>query len=510
MKAYCLIILQIILFCGLQAQNQNNTWVFGKRAGLDFNSGSPLALNGVKMNTLEGSSSISDKNTGALLFYTNGSEVWNKNHNIMPNGSGLLGNFSTAQTLIVPMPGSDSLYYVFSSDAGFLPIGAGNLVYSVVDMTLNNDSGDVIAGIKNVVLMDSATEKIAAVQHSNGCDFWILTHRTNNDEYVAFQLTNQGINSTPTITNIGATHTGSQGKRGTLEISPDGSKVAGVIYSNIELMDFNTTTGVYSNRQVLAKSLAGSSVNIDGVCFSPDNSKLYAGESRLSGSGNTYSIYQYDLNNGNNKVELGPTIDGNAHMKIAPDGKIYVAQFDYDASFVEVALPKLGVINNPNATGIAASYNNNGLSLTAGKSLIGLPNFPIYNPGTISCYIIKADTTIDTIATIILDTLDIYIPNAFSPNNDGINDFFGLRVYSNTTFNLEYLKIFDRWGRLVFETKSSSPTGGALSVPDSYRVEGWDGTKNGHALNEGVYVYIAAYLLNEETQIKKGNITLLR
>src|SRR6185295_10516236 len=96
------------------------------------------------MSQYEGSASIADEN-GDLLFYTDGLSVWNKNHQIMPNGSGMLGNPSSTQSaLIIPVPSSDSLYYIFVCDGG-------TAHYSQLDMTLNGGLGDLNT-IKNVFL----------------------------------------------------------------------------------------------------------------------------------------------------------------------------------------------------------------------------------------------------------------------------------------------------------------------------------------------------------------------
>ena len=73
----------------LFSQNEGNIWYFGWNAGLDFNSGAPVALTDGQLFTLEGCASISDMN-GDLLFYTDGMVVYNKNHVLMPNGSGII------------------------------------------------------------------------------------------------------------------------------------------------------------------------------------------------------------------------------------------------------------------------------------------------------------------------------------------------------------------------------------------------------------------------------------
>ena len=96
----------------------NNMWVFGISAGVDFNTSPPTP---VKTNFIsnEACATICDA-SGKLLFYTDGSTVWDASYNRMPNGENLPGldyNVvpSTSQgALITPVPGHPSLYYIFS------------------------------------------------------------------------------------------------------------------------------------------------------------------------------------------------------------------------------------------------------------------------------------------------------------------------------------------------------------------------------------------------------------
>ncbi len=95
----------------------------------------------------------------------------------------------------------------------------------------------------------------------------------------------------------------------------------------------------------------------------------------------------------------------------------------------------------------------------------------------------------------------LFIPNAFSPNNDNINDHFAVNSNNSFVF-VEEIMIFDRWGEMVY-----NKTGFNLSEESFY----WDGTKNGNSCAEGVYVYIISYV-DEESQKKKitGDLTLVR
>src|SRR5688572_3438216 len=92
------LLLSVIIFNAQQlcAQREANIWYFGNFLGLDFNSGAPIALNDGQLSTTEGVACISDKN-GNILFYTEGTKVWNRLHQVMPNGTNLFGSFTTTQ-----------------------------------------------------------------------------------------------------------------------------------------------------------------------------------------------------------------------------------------------------------------------------------------------------------------------------------------------------------------------------------------------------------------------------
>ena len=90
----------------------------------------------------------------------------------------------------------------------------------------------------------------------------------------------------------------------------------------------------------------------------------------------------------------------------------------------------------------------------------------------------------------------VYVPNTFTPNGDGQNDIF--KVFGPGVQSVKQLRIFNRWGQMVFETND----------PENI---GWFGTFNGQELNPGVFVYyMDVECINGERTIKKGDITLLR
>lgn len=153
------------------AQHETDHWFFGVHAGLDFSSGIVVAESGGQVYTNEGCSSMSDA-SGNLLFYTDGITVWNRNHEEMPSGTGLDGGSSSTQAaLIVPDPAGVSKYYVFTTDETGGPNG---FRFSIVDMTLQGGLGDV--AIKDSLVRDTVTEKLAAVRQGHKGDYWIAVH----------------------------------------------------------------------------------------------------------------------------------------------------------------------------------------------------------------------------------------------------------------------------------------------------------------------------------------------
>ena len=158
-KIFLSTVLLLVAFSAL-CQNTNNVWYFGDGNFLDFNTNMAtpvLSANGAELATptstycQEGSSTICDA-AGNLLFYNNSENVWDKFYNIMPNGTNLTGSASTsAQTIIVPKPGSNSIYYIFHLDFAAATPNLG-LFYSEVDMTLNGGLGDVTVN-KNIVVL---------------------------------------------------------------------------------------------------------------------------------------------------------------------------------------------------------------------------------------------------------------------------------------------------------------------------------------------------------------------
>jgi gliding motility-associated-like protein len=378
-------------FCSLHsyAQKEANNWYFGYNAAITFSGPTPIALFDSKIFTDEGSATISDKN-GNLLFYTNGIDIWDKTHQVMLNGSGLLGHQSSTQSgIIVPQPGNDSIYYVFTVDAGGRPNG---LCYSIVNVNRNSGLGEVIQ--KNVQVLTPTSEKITAVKHCNRKDIWVITRKYHSDQYYVYLLTSAGFLQTPVISSTGNLITNYQnlntGAIGALKSSPDGKKLAAAhaeYYDYIELMDFDNSTGIISNPMKLFSRPSTLPPGIDfaayGVEFSP-NSKLLYTSSVYFGS-DTFPIYQYDVTKlteadiqnsrtliiGTNHTILPLGTYDAYTMQIGPDKKIYVAL---------AGTRWLSVINDPNVKGAGCNYEHAKIALDTGALAdhacsAGLPAF---------------------------------------------------------------------------------------------------------------------------------------
>ena len=354
-------VLFLLLSLNVLAQKEANIWYFGRQAGLDFNSGSPVALTDGQMETQEGCATISNAD-GELLFYTDGIKVWNRNHQVMSNGEGLLGHDSSTQSAtIVQKPGSSNLYYVFTIDEIAQEDG---FRYSIVDITLNNGLGDV-TNDKNVLVYAPTCEKIAIIKKSNNTDYWIVTHGFGDNKFYTHSLTATGFNSTPVISTIGAIVDDYDKLRGYMKISPDGSKlaVANTIYNTeniaLELFDFNTTSGLVTNSRTIMKGELG----LYGVEFSPNSEVLY------TSNFTTFNVYQFDLNAPDipsTKFVLNSFNGSPSGMQLGPDGKLYINVLLGD---------KLSVINSPNTIGPLCDLRVDYVDLKGKVAVYALPAF---------------------------------------------------------------------------------------------------------------------------------------
>ena len=339
------------------AQEIGPVWYFGNNAGLDFNSGTPIALTNGALVSDEGCATLTDAN-GQIMFYTNGSTVWNKDHVVMYNGTGLFGNVSSAQgVVIVQRPGSNTIFYVFTVDTQPVDAGYKGLRYSEVDMTLDSGLGAVTSN-KNIFIATAIGEMLTIVRHSNGTDRWVAAVGYPDNKIYATLITAAGVNTTPVVSD-GGPALSNYGWMGAMKVSPDGTKLAhSHLFSGVQLSDFDPTTGLADNYITLTTD------SMYGVEFSPSGKLLYT-SSYTSSTINQYNLEAADIAASAVNISPGNQIHDGGGLQLATDGKIYFCRYNL--------LDALDVINSPDVLGIACNYQINALYL-GGKTInSGLP-----------------------------------------------------------------------------------------------------------------------------------------
>lgn len=610
-------------------------WYFGSKAGIDFSSGEAVPItNQDVMNALMVTASISDS-MGNFLFFTDGKKVWDTTMTLMDNATNLSGSGNVTQPcIIVPWPADSSLYYLFTINEFNDPVQANErvsgLYLTMIDMKERNGLGNALSTVLNKEILYPVSQKLTAVKHRNGRDYWVIAHKWNSSEFHAWLISPTGM-APAVVSETGTIHNSAGSKNnamGYMKTSPDGRRIALAIRTKkiVEVFDFNDETGVVSNPQT--HTLQFSDIEPFGIEFSPDGNKLYTTVGYLGGTGAPpfpSNILQFNLPAGLTTPVVIDSMPGirNVGIQLGPDGRIYISR----AVNQNMKLDSLEVIYNPNRPGKACNLNHlNGIS-SAGFPLLGrysnysMPNFvqsfvnfptftwanvcqgeetefritnranidsvlwnfgdgtyssdtlPLHRfmaPGkylvtlteyyqgasyidtmTVTNYKLPviglADTvllytgssinlhagggfmeylwsTTSTDSIITVNTEKNYtvrvkdyqccensdttyvkvfsysIPNAFTPNNDGLNDVFRVSgLYRNIDFSM---LIFDRWGRMVFESKNID--------------DGWNGMFNGQYCEPDSYVWMVTINFRGQDIITqgdvkfKGTVTLVR
>ncbi len=376
-------------------QKESYNWYFGNQVAMKFHSGSPVTHTGSQMVAVSGCASISDS-MGNLLFYSNGIDVWNRNNQKMPNGTGLYGaqNQNCSQSaLIVPFPGSSYMFYLFTVDGRQpLPSPYYGLRYSLVNMNLDGSLGDVTLKNQPVPYGDKAFGRLTAVRHANNKDIWVITRLYNDDRYISYQVTESGINPNPVLSPTGRYIPISNIFEGYIKISGDSRHLICInddVNKNERCL-FNSSTGTIEF--LFEFENGGRPV---GAEMSSDGTYLY-----ISPDVSSQKLRQFDLSKMDKTsfqesvVEIGDGTSG--ALQIAPDGKIYGCQ---------VGTSFLSVINSPDSAGLSCNYQKNAIQTVSGEVMFGLPQF-------IQSYFLRFDYT-GTCAG---------LPFAFTPNFNPIPD----------------------------------------------------------------------------------------
>ena len=375
------------------SQGISNLWLSGYSSGFTTFGGSNINfINGFadtsyvnrEMNFLDCNANISDS-LGNLLFYTNGIYIANANNDTMINGSGLSPSVYTTQNLnvglrvkqgnlILPMPGSSNMYYLFHETLlRYQNIGdyrVSELYYSTIDMSLDSGRGAVTQ--KNVVLISDTLTigSITACKHANGRDWWLVFHRAEGRRYYEYLFTPAGLQG-PFVQDIGYSILPRDWSWQSC-FSPDGNKYANVFTKDTtDIMDFDRCTGLFSN---CISIYLKDSANARGIAFSSNSKFMYVSSSLY--------VYQYSINSNpidSGKVVLGkfdyfaeptpPLYTAFYLAQLANDGKIYINSGNSTRWF--------NVINQPNNSGLSCDFLQHSLMLPTFNAFT-IPNFPNY------------------------------------------------------------------------------------------------------------------------------------
>jgi len=384
-KPVLLNVILLLLSTFAIAQNETNNWYFGDKSGIDFNQGTVEILNNGSINTPAGCSTISSP-TGELLFYTNGFTVWNKNHEIMANGSGLASDTNNTQTsIIVPKPGDENTFYIFCtrSTPGTDPLLTAGVFYSIVEFSDQSPLGQVT--IKNSRINSSSTERITAIHDYQNDAIKIIAFGSATalpdaikDTFFVFNLTENGLTYPSTRSTVLPTLSAS----GAMKISPNGETVCVADYEGryLYFYHFDIANSSFTHLFTISTDLFGISIKPYGVEFSQDSKHFfYTGHT----SGTSF-LFQLKVNISNqeeeeedldNRIILDSSSDySHGSLQLATNGKIYVSHFFNNGDDL-MASNSISVINDPGNEDHEVDFQLLSLNLESGNSYKGLPNF---------------------------------------------------------------------------------------------------------------------------------------
>jgi hypothetical protein len=450
------------------SQNKNSNWFVGFAPAVNFlfdnlnkvsidtflnNKFSPLPA------TAYGSSNISDSNgkqlllcNGYLLYNSKGLGIknWeNVNSALGKNFVNMEHNISYYTQMSTILPKSNNQYYVFTTGmsdnayndwkktgATFDDFRFDVLMYHIVDMNANNGAGEVISK-NNIMLQDArlSHNRMAAVQHGNGRDWWLVKPHKQKHKFYNFLVTDNSI-SLYDSTDYGDTieH---RLKNGQSVFSEDGRQYAFCAESYflqdnfVYYYKFDRCTSKMSGYRKFTLPLEKDSASDfqNGVAFSPNGRFLY-----VSSRNNIWQIDLQDTSNSKAIKVAGPDSDsllGNDYLnlKLAPNGKIYVGNGNGNNYRTMCA------IDNPDEYGSACNFVFRELKQDLTFLMIP-PNNPKYDMGALK------GCACDTIRPMQKEWL-LY-PN---PSNEIVN----LKVPNSVNGEEVKIEIVDMLGNIVLQ-----------------------------------------------------------
>ncbi|MDH6358699.1 PKD domain-containing protein [Parabacteroides sp. PF5-9] len=378
---YIICLLTVTVFYS-QAQKEAYNWFFGYNAGLTWNntrsmdalglggtatdtllSNLPTSTSGSKIYTNEGCFTLSDTK-GNVLFYSDGSTIWNQIHGVMPNGTALGGNGTSTQSgIVLPFPGRSNQYIAIS----ITHTSGNDMQYAVIDMTQESGLGAVTS--RNNAFKGhsgSLAESVTSIIHANKRDYWIVAPGKGSTAYLnAWLVTSDSVHmSVPvTVATLPAGNTGSS--NGYIKFTPDGKHFAYATWqgNNLFFGDFDALTGTFSNLKYLAN-------NAYGVEFSPSGKYLYLSHRSSQSTGKHIQVYDFEAllaatDPTTVPCQWYPPTSVLGAVQLGVDGRIYISMNGSTAAYV---------VDNPEEYPDLRLYQINNF-LANGSFQRGLPSF---------------------------------------------------------------------------------------------------------------------------------------
>lgn len=330
------------------SQNRDNNWFFGSFLGMQF-SGNNMSIIPAGTSSIYSpytAASYSDPLTGALMFYTSGSVVYNRNHQMMPNGNFINGDALAIHCYIVPHPGNANQYFILSSSPQ-----SNTLFYALVDMKLNGGLGGIISKANPVTFQ--ADKAFTVVKNLYDEGYWLITHVYGTNQFLSFRIGNDGIENTGVSSVAGDVMPGGDGLeyiRGKMVSNSTGTQFA---FSNgtsdgyfLQLYSFDKRCGLVTFKADLQPDILQAYAPLAYPAFSPDDKILYAA---WFYQGSQNFLYQYSLTASNpnaSRVTIHAQDLVLGDMQAGPDGRIYMTAAENAA-----VSSKIHVINKPNIPG---------------------------------------------------------------------------------------------------------------------------------------------------------------
>ena len=368
---------------------------------MEFNGGGVSINNPSGLFSDKPASTICDS-AGNLLFYVGNysnqptvlnsyiGAVFDSNNLILFNGDSLsIEPFDANATLILPIVEPGFTFFIFHHSR-YQSLNSYQYLWSSV-----SDSSSIftVNSKNNLLSTVSFAEKLAAVKHGNGTDWWLITHTIEADTFYVFLVDSTGINppSKQTIGSYYSINSPYQGLNGEMVFSKFGNYLAAVSTEVIDVFNFDRCNGVLSNYQNLMTQPISHPEKCYWSCsFSPNERYFYTSNLSFQNppGSNIQHTLQFDMQAASVTSSRCTVFSINSDYvtwqhQLGPNGKIYMARGSagFPTIVTDTGSTFLAIIENPNDSCPGLIFNLYGQSLGGRRSLASLPNNPNYELG---------------------------------------------------------------------------------------------------------------------------------